>query len=554
MNKSTVTKLTEDKVVCPHCWNRFYRDQALYISEHPELRGHDEVLGKEGGLPDRVPSHETRQDRDGNVLDSYGWKMTDRACPTCHLQIPRQLLQKRPTFVSIAGAPGSGKSYLLTSMLHQLRTELPSHFGLTFKEADSDEVLTFIRKYEDVLYYPDDPEVPARLQKTEEAGQWYNKVKLDGGIVTLPKPFVFSIATTDTHLVARRKGTRRHQSIVLYDNAGESFNFMKERGSQGQIRATHHLAESDAVLFVFDPLQDKSVRDRLSTDPRVDVSDPQLTPNPHAGKERVRVRQDTVLTEVVSRIRRHTGVVEGKRLSQPLAICVQKYDVWRHLVRRSGICPDGSEIEVIDQDSFHHSKGLGISGLDVEELNAISLLVRQFLVDTCPSIVTMAEAEFSIVRYFPVSALGTSPFKKPGDQEYLYVRPSEIAPFRVTDPVLWLLYHQHGLIFRKKADATGAGKYPHAVVKRSQTPGRVEIVFPPSQTRLIVDDQYAGSSVAEPENGHFFWVPEVESVRPVEPPHRENSPSIPTAPTTGVTLQLSDEPTETKRRWFRRGK
>lgn len=99
-------------VVCPHCWHRFYADQAHYISNHPQLFG-DEVLP---GEQRRFPPNPLQRDRAGNVLDPMGMRMTERACPLCHLQVPPDLLSQRAHIVSVVGAPRAGKTYFLTAM------------------------------------------------------------------------------------------------------------------------------------------------------------------------------------------------------------------------------------------------------------------------------------------------------------------------------------------------------------------------------------------------------------------------------------------------------
>lgn len=158
-------------------------------------------------------------------------------------------------------------------------------------------------------------------------------------------------------------------------------------------------------------------------------------------------RQETYLQEVVNRMRRHRNVAQSQRLSPPLLVCVQKYDVWKSLVPHAIDPATGAER--IDPSSIMFSQSQGIAGLDVEELNLISLLLRGFLNELSPEFVAQAESNFEVVRYLAVSALGTSPEYADGNSstlspsDMLKVRPSDLRPFRVTDPVLWLL--QHGI-------------------------------------------------------------------------------------------------------------
>ncbi len=55
---------------------------------------------------------------------------------TATLSVPRALFEMQPVFLSILGAPASGKSYFLASMTWRLRQVLPKHFALNFGDAD----------------------------------------------------------------------------------------------------------------------------------------------------------------------------------------------------------------------------------------------------------------------------------------------------------------------------------------------------------------------------------------------------------------------------------
>ena len=120
-----------NRVTCPHCWNVFPPEQALWIAQHPDLIG-DPRLGdqqQQRFLP-------TRFTVDGAAIDSRGFACHGLACPRCHLAVPRPLFETEPLFLSILGAPACGKSYFLASMTWQLRKVLPKNFSLAFGDAD----------------------------------------------------------------------------------------------------------------------------------------------------------------------------------------------------------------------------------------------------------------------------------------------------------------------------------------------------------------------------------------------------------------------------------
>ena len=67
----------------------------------------------------------TRFSIEGAAIDPRGFACQGLACPRCHLPVPRALLEMDPLFLSILGAPGSGKSYFLTAMTWALRQTMP---------------------------------------------------------------------------------------------------------------------------------------------------------------------------------------------------------------------------------------------------------------------------------------------------------------------------------------------------------------------------------------------------------------------------------------------
>lgn len=99
------------QATCPHCWTTFRPEQSLFVTEHVELLG-DARLGPDAQtrfLP-------TRFNVQGDAIDAKGFPCSQIACPQCHLTVPRACLELPPLFLSIFGAPGSGKSYYLAAM------------------------------------------------------------------------------------------------------------------------------------------------------------------------------------------------------------------------------------------------------------------------------------------------------------------------------------------------------------------------------------------------------------------------------------------------------
>lgn len=486
MNRPSLASLAHREIVCPHCWYQFHDDAAWYISQHDELRGDPVIKNPEAFR--RFGPHEVTVDRSGVVRDPKGSEMTDRACPRCHLQVPTEILEKRPFIFSIGGAPYSGKTYFITSMLHQLGVQMARQFKFNLSYCDSPDTRGFKKADSDL--FRGSREADTELGKTE-AETNTTLVTLDGmSQVFLPKPGMFRIAPTDDHPHVIAGKPVSAATFVLYDNAGETFDPDKDvhQHRQAVNQTTRHLAQSNGVIFVYDLLQDAHVRERLagSTDPQVN-----LVPKD--------CEQERTLGNLIDQARAYRGLSPRDRIDVPLAVCVQKFDTWRTLL------PQWAEI---DDTSIEWIERYGLAALHVDEINRNSLFVRQLLEDVSPRFVQLAESSFSVVRYFPVSALGVTPkaISVAGESKpHIVVRRGDINPIRVTDPLLWLLTR-----WKFVPGAFSKQRHGPAMTVVAHNRDRLTVQFPDSKVRLTLDWEYCGTNTIDPVSGKPCHVPVIE--------------------------------------------
>jgi len=219
-----------------------------------------------------------------------------------------------------------------------------------------------------------------------------------------------------------------------------------------------------------------------------------------------------------------------------LAICVQKYDVWKPLVdfHKSAGRP------IIDATSIEYFVKRGAAGLDLTEINIVSGIVRNMLKDTAPQLVALAESHFQHVRYFPVSALGHSPQEHDG---FLKIRPIDIQPFRADHPFLWLM-HRWDMIPRLKSKQENPDGLQMAKV-RSIGRGMLEVRCPTSGEPLFLDADHAGRKFYNPNSTEFFWIPSVELTERVRA-SANTSPTHRNAPPQGQGLKLNNSKTNSE--------
>ncbi|MBR6387945.1 MAG: hypothetical protein IKS14_06800 [Thermoguttaceae bacterium] len=405
-------------VVCPHCWTSFPPEATLWIAEAPNLYG-DRKLGDTEPLR-FLP---TEFDERGFAVDPSGYSCKDYACPHCHLRLPQGALEAPAIFMSIVGAPQTGKSYYLSASTFRLRTMLPRDFMIGFTDADS-EMNCRIREYEAKHFFSHDS--LTRLEKTQETGDPYDMVTIGGQSIVLPKPFVFSAIPAADHPNSAAAETVA-RTVCLYDNAGESY--LPQKGADSStFPVTRHLGQSRCIFFVFDPTQDAHfIREcrNFSNDPQLLYLDELKA----MGKELKKSpqRQEAVLNEMTKRVRIHRRMKNTERYDGIFVVIVCKYDIWKPLV-------NVPKPNLVSKGNY---KDREFNFLNMDRVKALSAAVRELLMQKTPELVAVAEGFASDVVYIPVSACGCSPFFGDGDE--LYFRPKEIEPVWAEIPMLYAL-------------------------------------------------------------------------------------------------------------------
>jgi hypothetical protein len=405
------------RVQCPHCWGSFRPEEILWMSEHQDLLGDPRL-----GADHQQRFLATRFNLAGDALDGKGFACQHLACPHCHLVVPRVFLELEPLFLSIFGAPASGKSYFLAAMSWELRKVAPLNFRVSFSDADP-ALNRILNDYEESLFSSSRPEelVPlARLiRKTEEQGELYDMVSFGNQTVNYPRPMVFTMQPQRGHPYFSRANALG-RAVCLYDNAGESFLPGRDTAANP---VTRHMAHSRALFFVFDPTQEARFRRKCEE---------RLGPS---GSDRLS-RQEPFLQEAAARIRRHTGLKQTERHSRPLIVILTKCDAWSHLLSDEPL-PDPWR-KVSSGVVGDRPVDAAVDALDLEVIDRRSMLVRKLLLEHCPEIVTAAEGFANDVTYIPVSAVGWQT-RVDGTTGLLSIRPGDAAPYWAAVPYLYAL-------------------------------------------------------------------------------------------------------------------
>jgi hypothetical protein len=394
------------EVICPNCWEKFPPETVRYVATEPSLFG-DRRLG--AAVAQRFLP--TRFHPDGRAIDPRGGLCHELACPNCHLEVPRPLLESPTLFASVFGSPSSGKSYLLAAMTHRLRRVLPRSFAINFSDADP-RANAALHQYENTLFNDAPGDGLVALPKTDVSGERYRTVDFGSLTLAFPQPHFFQISPVAGH-PREADPASVARTLCLYDNAGESFEPGQDQPSNP---VTQHLARSGFLLYVFDPLQETSFRRALGgSQPAADVQ----------VKGGVVYRQDVMLAEVARRIRLYHGLPAAARYDCPLVVAITKFDAWQHLA-------GGRRLD----DPWAATAGSGSAQLKMTFVKKVSDAARGLLLKHCPMIVTTAESfvEPQRILYVPVSATGCAPATGPDGR--LLFKAGTLSPMWAEVPLL----------------------------------------------------------------------------------------------------------------------
>lgn len=383
------------KYTCPVCWLHFNAGDVMSIASHPDLMG-DEILGRDSMRRFWASRFNSR----GQALDEKGVPCPDLACPHCRRKLPPHFLEMDAHIFSIIGAPSSGKSYYLASLVNGMAHNALSDFRMVWRDADPSGN-TMLNEVVNRLFSSETAE-EASLSKTDLEGALYEELYRHGRMVKLPRPFIFDIS---------KIGSRRTPaSLVFYDNAGEHFE--PGRNSEDSPGA-QHVAVADGLFFLFDPTTSMPFKRLIGH-----KDDPQLH---QKGKLD---QQEIIMAETISRISTILNLRAGQQIKTPLAVIIGKCDLWEE-------CLDKALVPIVRDGRLSQAA-----------VDANSDTIRRFMLKLHPALCASAETLSTDVRYFAVSQLGCSPISFPdpiNGGTKIGPDPKLLNPRHICDPTYWVL-------------------------------------------------------------------------------------------------------------------
>ncbi|WP_127581414.1 TRAFAC clade GTPase domain-containing protein [Paenibacillus koleovorans] len=390
-------------IVCPYCFQKFEPEDVVFRATHTDDDMFSEVVDTKLSNwrkrykmdevyrpvvidPNTIPDENRKYSE--NVLvglvDNGGETTYLRLCPDCHNELPVSAGKVPSNIISIVGASQVGKSVFIASLIHTLENTTAANFdasclaimnGARFKQ----------RFLEPIFDRGTMIEATNSVEKME--------------------PYMFEFKFKDE--------SKEPLMLVFFDAAGEGMTNREYLSLQAA-----HIRNSTAILFLVDPLQIKTIREKIRLNLGEDKGE-------FAG------RYDEPKDVISSLYENFIAHEPGGKTDIPTAVVLTKSDMLQFLKE------DNSDYIQSNSNVFRTIAHKGY--LDVNEFENINGEISRFLAKVDGPFKNAVDAYFSNKAFFAVSALGSNP-----DKSKLK---SVVTPIRVDEPFVWLL-HKLGYIDR----------------------------------------------------------------------------------------------------------
>jgi GTPase SAR1 family protein len=377
-------------ITCPYCFVKVAPNRVAFRCLGPSGRTvgcapqPDGMLGAFRGGPNPPvlpPVFSVRRPGRRAVCPTCSRETAWRVCPSCHSRLPAEYCANPGKIVALVGAKHAGKSTYIAVLVHELMNRVGEELNASLVPCDD----RTIERY-----------------KTDFARPLYADHKLltfTQSSATAPRdPLVYLFTRT---LGGRFRRRTTSLTLVLFDTAGEDLR-------QREISELHlrYLNAADAVIFLLDPLELPGAQAALHG----------------SARERGGTLADDLMSDQMDVVVRVTELLRKRdkgRLTIPAAVALSKIDELRESMER--------------QSALHRTRE-PIGALDLDDREAVDEQVRALLHQWQAGMVDRyLSQQYDDYALFGLSALGAVP-------EGEAVARSGIRPYRVEDPLLWLLY------------------------------------------------------------------------------------------------------------------
>ncbi len=395
-------------ITCPYCYNKFSNKDVEYQCENIES-SYDGIRKCPDEADQRFNDHwgiekETRHFFKGKPFslfsntpkeskcDRCGKPSARFVCPHCHNWLPTDMIAEGSEIISIVGAPNSGKTVYFFNLMRQLEKK-GYLLGLTItaqdEGPDKQKKTSMIYREKVKLMY-EDHMLPAKTPANEGER---------------PVPLIFKVTNKK---VGKKTGKTIY--IVFYDTPGEAFQDKEQIAKMAD-----HVSNSAGILLFVDPYNIQKLIGTIQAGSKEEVVAGGIQEN------------DNVLNSLLQK------VDPEQSKDKPFAIVFSKIDVVLNGLSAKGAEELGNVIDLSKNSSFLKTKKLSLSEIDLIS-NTLEEISNEWDVGDMKNRINEYYHEDNI-KMFAVSSLGSEP-----DGDTII----DLNPFRVMDPLIWILHKMGG--------------------------------------------------------------------------------------------------------------
>jgi GTPase SAR1 family protein len=378
-------------LICPYCFEKYPANQVTFRCINPNASRcppeEDKAIGEYQRLttPPRLPrvlpppSSWLRAPSEATCV--CGMRTTKLVCPKCHNELPSQFGTTDSYTIALIGAKEAGKSHYVAVLIHELTNRVGQSFNASLNALDEQTIQRYKQDFRRYIYEKREV-IPATLSAR--------------ALINVRYPLVYRFS------LKRRKALFNDLSVstlVFFDTAGEDLTHLDLMSTE-----TKYLANSHGIIFLLDPLQIPAVRDQI----RSSTALPSENTEPQE-----------IIGRVVKLIRQSHKLGHNAKITTPIALAFSKVDAMHDLFE-----PSSPVHRAANHDGYFNTT----------EAQQVNDSMRAHVAEWVgPGLDLFLQHNFETFSYFGVSALGSPP-----DAEGRL--PMGVAPFRVEDPLLWILH------------------------------------------------------------------------------------------------------------------
>ncbi|MDX6527823.1 MAG: hypothetical protein QOH41_113 [Blastocatellia bacterium] len=379
------------QLICPYCFERYPPHQVAFRCINPNASRCALEKDAPFGAYQRVdpPPLMQRVFRPKSnwlrpavrATCNCGMETTKMVCHHCHNELPWNFGTTDSYTVALIGAKEAGKSHYIAVLINELKNRVGQSFDASFYELDDQTRDRYKKEFKRYIY---DERIVIPFTKSGRQD------------ISVRYPLVYRLSLQKRRTLF--KGLSK-SNLVFFDTAGEDLTHLDLMSTE-----TKYLANSHGIIFLLDPLQIRAVRDQLKT----------TTALPSENTE-----PQEIIGRVSQLIRQSHGLSHNEKIQTPVALAFSKVDEMHDLFE-----PGSPVHHAADHDGYFNTA-------DAQQVNdSMRAHVAQWV---GPGLDLFLQHNFETFSYFGVSALGSPP----DSQGRL---PMGVAPFRVEDPLLWILH------------------------------------------------------------------------------------------------------------------